>query len=291
MTTRWKTALAAAGGAAVAAVAVLALSGRASEDTSAAPPDSTPTTAPGATTEGATGDRTITVNGRGSVSVVPDIAELGAGVQSTADTASAALDTVGTRSQALVETLRGSGIADDDIQTSGLSLYPQFGDDGREITGYQASTNVNATIRDVTRVGEIVDALQGFVGNLHTFDASLPQGLYRRTRDLLAFADRHIARLDLALGALPDQAVAHRPLHRIAAQTDQVDRVEGPDDLVGSAQPKRAQEDARQELSLTVDADVEQILGVVLELDPRSPIGDDLRDVQGLVFGVEERAR
>lgn len=163
MTTRWKTALAAAGGAAVAALAVITLSGRASEDAGASvPPDTTPTTSAGATPADG---RTITVSGRGSVQVVPDIAELGAGVQSTAATASAALDSVGTGSQALVETLRGLGIADDDIQTSGLSLWPQFDQDGREITGYQASTSVSTTIRDVARVGEVVDALKGLVGD------------------------------------------------------------------------------------------------------------------------------
>lgn len=187
MTTRWKTALAAAGGAAVAAVAVIALSGRASDDADAnVPPDSTTTTTtPGAAPADSEG--TITVNGRGSVQVVPDIADLGAGVQAMADTASAALDTVGTKSSALVETLRGTGIADDDIQTSGLSLFPQFGNDGRAITGYQASTSVTATIRDVTRVGEIVDALQGFVGeeltlNGITFSYDDPEAVLAEAR-------------------------------------------------------------------------------------------------------------
>ena len=59
---------------------------------------------------------------------------------------------------------RGCGIAEEDIQTSGLSLWPTFGNDGREITGYQASTNVTSPIRDVEAVGAVVDALKGFVG-------------------------------------------------------------------------------------------------------------------------------
>ena len=48
--------------------------------------------------------------------------------------------------------------------------------------------------------------------------------------------------------------------------------MEGPDDLVGAAQPEGAQEHRGQELPLPVDADVEQVLGVVLELDPRAAI-------------------
>ena len=58
-----------------------------------------------------------------------------------------------------------------------------------------------------------------------------------------------------------------------------------------AAQAERAEEDRRQELPLPVDADVEQVLRVVLELDPRAAVRDDLRDEQRLVFGVEERAR
>jgi uncharacterized protein YggE len=162
MTTRWKTALVAAGSAAVAAVAVIGLSGRASDDAGAVPPDSS--TAPPVSVEGGPSERTITVNGHGTVSVVPDTADLSTGVQAQADTATEALDTVGTSSQALIATLQGVGVAEEDIQTSGLNLWPTYDNDGRRITGYQASTSVTATVRDVTKVGEVVDALKGLVG-------------------------------------------------------------------------------------------------------------------------------
>ncbi len=163
MSTRWKTAIAAAAAAAVAAVAVIALSGRASEDADATvPPD---TSAPAAPSDGDASARTITVNGHGTVTVVPDTADLSTGVQATAETATAALETVGTNSQALVDTLQGVGVAEDDIQTSGLSLWPTYGNDGQRITGYQASTSVTATIRDVDQVGAVIDALKGFVGD------------------------------------------------------------------------------------------------------------------------------
>src|SRR5207342_3509389 len=127
--------------AAVAAVAVIALSAWASEP-AAATPDTTTTTPAGAEGGATTGERTITVSGHGTVSVVPDTADLMAGVQAQAATATEALDTVGTKSQALIDTLKGAGIAAEDIQTAGLSLYPTYGNDGQNITGYQASTNV-----------------------------------------------------------------------------------------------------------------------------------------------------
>src|SRR6267142_4213173 len=88
-----------------------------------------------------------------------------------------------------------------------------------------------------------------------------------------------------------DEAVGHGPVDLPVLDVQLVDVVEGPDDLVGAAQAEGAEEDRRQELSLPVDAHVEQVLGVVLELHPRAAVRDDLRDVERLVFRVEEGAR
>jgi uncharacterized protein len=177
MSNRWKLAIVGAVSAAVAAVAVITLSKWASEPADATPDTSTtvPTSEVGDT---ATGERTITVSGHGTVSVVPDTADLMAGVQAQAPTATEALDTVGTKSQALIDTLNGTGIAAEDIQTAGLSLYPTYGNDGQNITGYQASTNVTATIDDVTKVGDVVDALKNLVGDQLTL-----QGVSFSTKD------------------------------------------------------------------------------------------------------------
>ena len=159
MTSRWKLAVAAAGGAAVAAAAVIALS-TGMTGPAGATPDTTVPDEP--VTETTT--RSITVTGHGTVTVVPDIATLNAGVQATAPTAVEALDSVSANSQDLVATLGGLGIAEEDIQTSGLNLWPMFGSNGQEITGYQASTSVNVTVRDVEAVGPVVDGLKSFVG-------------------------------------------------------------------------------------------------------------------------------
>ena len=161
MTSRWNIALASAAAAAVAAVAVVTLGGGgAADDVSATvPPDSVPL--PGSDADA---PRTVTVSGHGTVQVVPDVANIQAGVQTRTATAAEAMDTVGTKSQALVDTLKGLQIADDDIQTSGLSLYPSFTNDGSTINGYQASTSVTVTVHDVSRIGEVLDGLQGLVG-------------------------------------------------------------------------------------------------------------------------------
>jgi uncharacterized protein YggE len=164
MTNRWKLALAGAAGATVAAVAVITFAGRATEPAGAAP-DQTATSTTVAGEEPSSGTRTVTVSGHGTVSVTPDTADLMAGVQANAPTATEALDTVGTKSQALIGTLTDSGVAEKDIKTSGLSLYPMYANDSQHVTGYQASTNVTATIHDVTKVGDVVDAMKSLVGD------------------------------------------------------------------------------------------------------------------------------
>jgi uncharacterized protein YggE len=168
MTNSWKLALAGAAGAAVATVAVITFAGRTTEPAGAAPDPSGPTTTtttPAGGEGGSSSGRTITVSGHGTVTVTPDTADLMTGVQANAPTATEALDTVGTKSQALIDTLKGTGVAEKDIKTAGLSLYPMFDSGGQHITGYQASTNVTATIRDVTKVGDVVDALKNLVGD------------------------------------------------------------------------------------------------------------------------------
>src|SRR5262249_20081358 len=57
-------------------------------------------------------------------------------------------------------------------------------------------------------------------------------------------------------------------------------------------EPHRAQKDRRKELTLPVDAHVEKVLGVVLELDPRAAVRNDLGEKVGVVIGLlEEDAR
>ena len=60
------------------------------------------------------------------------------------------------------------------------------------------------------------------------------------------------------------------PVQLAVLHVDGVDGVEGLEDLLVRAQAERAQEDGAEELALAVDADVERVLLVVLELDPAS---------------------
>jgi uncharacterized protein YggE len=100
----------------------------------------------------------ITVTGTGTAEAVPDVADWSFGVQSEAATAEDALDQAANATRKIVEALRESGIAKDDLRTEQVSLYPRTSNDGLAVIGYTASSSVHATVRDIGKAGSVVDA-------------------------------------------------------------------------------------------------------------------------------------
>lgn len=105
----------------------------------------------------------LDISATGEVSRVPDLARIGAGVVTSAATASAAMEQNARQMGAVRAALKRAGIADRDIQTSSLSLSPEYRQDpaatAPRITGYRASNEVAVTFRDVAVSGRILDAL------------------------------------------------------------------------------------------------------------------------------------
>lgn len=113
---------------------------------------------------------TISVTGTAKVNVKPDTAHLSMGVRHRADKAKAALDTVSTKTADLIKTLTDAGIAKQDIQTTGLSVYPHYGNLGDKITGYEASNSVTLKSTDLEGLGALIDQVSGIVGDNFTMD-------------------------------------------------------------------------------------------------------------------------
>ena len=93
---------------------------------------------------------------------VPDVATLSAGVVTQAGDAQAAMRQNATQMEGVMAALREAGIAERDIRTAGVNLYPQYRhpENGNPaITGYQASNTVEVTVRDIARIGPTMDAL------------------------------------------------------------------------------------------------------------------------------------
>jgi uncharacterized protein YggE len=110
-----------------------------------------------------TGTR-LDISATGEVSRVPDVAIISAGVVTKAPTASAALQDNAGRMQRVLAALKRAGIADRDIQTSNVSLNPEYrypDNQSPQLTGYSASNNVSVRFRDIRTSGQILDALVG----------------------------------------------------------------------------------------------------------------------------------
>ena len=100
---------------------------------------------------------TITVNGSGTSSAVPDEAQFCFYVEDHADTAEGAssANTEGMRS--VIGALRRAGVADKDMQTVEVSVSPLYNDAGSKVIGYDATNSVCATT-SVTDAGSVADA-------------------------------------------------------------------------------------------------------------------------------------
>lgn len=130
----------------------------------------------------------LSVSARGEASRAPDVATLSAGVVTQATDANAALRANAEQMNRVMQAIRAAGIAERDIQTSGLNIYPQYRHlDGQEptIQGYQASNTVNLKLRDVTRLGEVLDALVRNGANQvngPSFEIDAPEPAYDEAR-------------------------------------------------------------------------------------------------------------
>lgn len=106
----------------------------------------------------------VTAQGEGRASVAPDLATVGLGVTTQAPTAAQAMADNAARQTQVIEALKAQGVAAEDLQTQGLSLYPvQTQAEGKPptITGYQAQNIVSVRVRDLTRLGPLLDAMVG----------------------------------------------------------------------------------------------------------------------------------
>ena len=157
---------AAVGAIAIGAATVVAGNSPSAPSAQAAVPSTTTSpTAPPSDNGNDDHPRTVTVSGHGSVTVKPDIATLSLGVAVTADTANGALRKAAEKADALIKALEASGVVEDDIVTSDISLYPQYNDTGNRVVGYHASNNVTATVRKIDTAGAVIDAAAGLVGD------------------------------------------------------------------------------------------------------------------------------
>lgn len=106
----------------------------------------------------------ISVTGEASVSVAPDQAQIEGGVTSDAKTAREVSEANNAAMGKVLLALKAAGVAEKDIQTSRLSLQPQYPPNRSgpsPVVGYRASNRVTVRLHDVTRVAGAIDTLVG----------------------------------------------------------------------------------------------------------------------------------
>jgi uncharacterized protein YggE len=113
--------------------------------------------------------RTITVSGQGKAGAPPDMATVRTGVTTSAPTAKEALAINNQAMLKVMGVLKDRNIDGKDIQTSGFSVYPEYArpqpkprggsNRTREVIGYRVSNNVSVKVRNLPRLGEILDSL------------------------------------------------------------------------------------------------------------------------------------
>ena len=113
----------------------------------------------------------VVVTGQGRVSAPPDMATISLGVSKNAETAKQVVAQVNDAVAQIVGALQEMGVEGKDLQTTGFYLQPlrnqqMKGDEiAPKITGYQAGNMVTVRVRDLDRLGDMMDAVIDLGGN------------------------------------------------------------------------------------------------------------------------------
>lgn len=109
---------------------------------------------------GAAVPNTVTASGTGTVHAAPDEADMSFGVTSSNANAKSALGAASKDAEKLTAALVKAGIAKEDIQTQNVSVYPNYANRSSKptITGYTASLDIQAAVRDIGTLGDVINA-------------------------------------------------------------------------------------------------------------------------------------
>jgi uncharacterized protein YggE len=107
----------------------------------------------------------ITVTGEGQVEAAPDMATMTLGVTTEGATPAEAMAANSAQLAAVLERLKSAGTADSDLQTTGLSLNPNWRNDATgtapRIVGYVATNMLTVRVRALDTLGGVLDAAIG----------------------------------------------------------------------------------------------------------------------------------
>lgn len=160
--------------------------------------------------------QSVNVSGEGRVSAKPDMAIVSAGVSARSSTVAEAMNLANQAIDKVRGSLQNNGIEERDIQTSSISISPQYSnrtaaDSQPQIVGYQASQQLQIKVRNINNVGKVIDDAAAAAGDQFTlgglqFTFADPTALQSQAREQAVAKARakaeELARLGgLTLGA------------------------------------------------------------------------------------------
>lgn len=185
---------------------------------------------------------TLTVSGEGKASAAPDMATLSSAVVSEGKTAREALDANSAAVAQMIESIKAAGVEARDISTSGFSVQPRYApqkkeEDALHIAGYQVTNGVTLQVRDLGKLGDLLDRLvtsgANQIGGI-AFDIAEPGRLEDAARAEAVKDARHQAgiiaeaagvRLVRVVSIAGDGGVRPMPRMMMAARAEKMDSV------------------------------------------------------------------
>ncbi|HNF95606.1 MAG TPA: SIMPL domain-containing protein [Anaerolineales bacterium] len=139
-----------------------------------------------------TTDRIMNVNGLGVVYLTPDIAYINIGVGTQKPDAAEAVEANKAQTTKVIQAIKDSGVDDKDIRTTNFSIWsnPQYDPAGTGqilSTSYSVDNTVNVTIRDLDKLGDLLDAaVQAGANNIYSiqFDVDNKNDANKEARTL-----------------------------------------------------------------------------------------------------------
>lgn len=130
------------------------------------------------------------VNGKGEITVTPNLATVSLGVESTETNVADAQSKASDGMKKVMQSLADSGINQKDIQTGAFYIYQRldWNSNTSSITGYTVTNMLTVKIREMNKVGDIINSVIAAGGDLIrmnnlTFSVEDPSAIYQQARE------------------------------------------------------------------------------------------------------------
>src|SRR5919106_7018974 len=104
--------------------------------------------------------RWISVTATGEATAAPDLAVVSFAVSGSGKQLASTRDDVNARSSSVLARLRELGIAEGDLNAPDVGIHPEYDyRKGQRLTGYRVVRQMTAKVRELDRLGEVLDGL------------------------------------------------------------------------------------------------------------------------------------